>query len=261
MKLGALYPNPLGAELADVPKMAEAGVAAIAARPEVFVDEGFSFRIDPAALGPSLTDSGVQLAAVWASKGVMDGGSPDAGVAHITSCIDLADALREFFSAEALPVVIADAGTGDKRADHDKLVEALKTLGGQAEGRQVILAMRPDRATMLDRSRNAVKLLSEVGATYIQAALDAAATVGDKDTLDKAIERLKDNIVLACARDVKFDESGNPSYLPAGKGMLNYQQYVELLAEAPGCAYLVATELVSEGDAKVALAKLKGLVG
>jgi len=221
MKLAALYPNPLGDELAGTAMVAEAGAAGIAARPEVFVDDNFSLHIDPGVLASSLSDAGLELAAVWASRPVLDHGSPEAGVAYITSCIDLADALRDFAPPGALPVVVCDAGTGDKREDWPKLVEALKAIGQHAEARQVILALRPDRATMLDRSRNALNLLTEVGASYVQAALDAAATVGDKDTLDKAVERLKDNIVIACARDVKFDAAGAPSYLPAGEGMLN----------------------------------------
>jgi sugar phosphate isomerase/epimerase len=260
MKLGAIFPNPLADDLACMSALAGHGVSAVAARPEAFVDAAFSLNVGADAIAAAFS-GGTRLCAVWASKPVMEAGDAAAGAKHIGSCIDLADALREFAGQEALPIVVADCGSGDRRADWPKLVGAVKALAKQAEERQVVLAVRADRSTMVDRSRSLVALLGDVGSSYVQAALDAAATVGDKDTLDAAVEKLRNNIVIACARDVKFDQSGAASYLPAGQGLLNYAQYADLLRSCPGCGFLVATEINSEADAKIALAKLKGFIG
>lgn len=260
MKLGAIFPNPVAAELQGLTVLAGHGVSTVAAVPEAFVDDSFALKVGVDAIAAALTGD-VKLCAIWASMPVMGAGDARAGARHVASCIDLADALREFSGQEALPIVVADAGAGDRRGDWAKLVEAVKVLAGQAEERQVVLAVRPDRATMVDRSRALVALLGEVGSSHVQAALDAAATVGDKDTLDAAAEKLRDNIVIACARDVTFDQSGAASYLPAGRGQLNYSQYVDLLGGCPGLGSLVATELASADDARAALAKLRGVVG
>ncbi len=261
MKPGIVCPNPLVPGLADCPRAAEAGAKAIVARPELFVDESFGLRANPSEIASSLSDAGLSLVAVWARRALLDSDGEPSGADHVRSCLDLADALRDYGPSDALPTVIADAGSGEREAVWPKLVEALQSLGGSAEERQVILAVRPDRASVVDRSRNAVKLLGEAGSSYVQVALDAAATVGDKDTLDAAIDRLKENIVLAFARDVKFDEAGKPSYLPPGDGLINYEQYVELLSSAPGCAYLIVGELDSAEEATQALGRISGLLG
>lgn len=260
MKPGIVCPSPLGTQLADCPRAAEAGAKAIVARPELFVDDAFGLKVAPDDIAGALSGAGLELAAIWAKQPVIDPGGEAAGADHVRSCLDLADALREYASPDALPVVVFDAGEGARDAVWPKLVEALKALGAQAEEQQVILAVRPDRASVVDRARGAVKLLGEVGSGHVQAALDAAATVG-KDTLDAAIDRLKDNIVLAFARDVKFDDAGKPSYLPPGQGMINYEEYVKMLAAAPGCSCLVVGELDSADEARSALGKIGGLVG
>lgn len=260
MKPGIVCPNPLGPDLADCTRAAEAGAKAIVARPCLFVDDSFGLKVGPDDIAGALSGAGLELAAIWAKEPVIGADGEAGGAEHIGSCLDLADALRDYACPETLPVVIFDAGGGAREAVWPKLVEALKSLAGSAEERQVILAVRPDRSSVVDRARNAVKLLGEVASGYVQAALDAAATVG-KDTLDSAIDRLKENIVLAFARDVKFDDAGSPSYLPPGQGMINYEEYVKMLAAAPGCGCLAVGELDSEDDAKAALGKIAGLVG
>lgn len=262
MKPGIVCPNPLGAELADCPRAAEAGAKAIVARPRLFVDESFALRVDPEAIPASLSGSGLELAGLWADVPLMgEGGDYSAGSAHIRSSLDLIDALRDNTPQDALPVVVFDAGSGSRVELWPKLVEAVKALADAAEERQAVLAVRPDRGSLVDRARNAVKLLGEVGSSYVQVALDAAATIGDKDTLDDAIERLKENIVIAFARDVKFDDEGKHSYLPPGSGVMNFERYAELLGGAPGCAALVVGELDSADDATAALERVAKLVG
>ncbi len=262
MKPGIVCPNPLGAELGDCPSAAEAGAKAIVARPRLFVDDSFALRVDPEAIPASLSGAGLELAGLWAEVPLMgEGGDDSAGAAHIRSSLDLIDALRDSCSPEALPVVVFDAGSGSRAELWPKLVESVKALAADAEERQAVLAVRPDRGSLVDRARNAVKLLGEVGSAYVQVALDAAATIGDKDTLDDAIERLKENIVVAFARDVKFDDEGKHTYLPPGSGVMNFERYTELLAGAPGCGALVVGEFDSADDAKAALDKVAKLVG
>jgi sugar phosphate isomerase/epimerase len=257
-----VFPNPLAATLGDAPQLAAAGGAGLVARPEAFVDDSFGLTASPDDI-VAVQGAGLALVGILAAKPLVQGNDASDGTAHVTSCLDLADALRDYAPAGAIPIVVVDLGpyeSGQKDAAYGAAVEALKGLGACAEERQVVLAVRPDRATPVDRARAATRMLADVGSSYVQIAFDAAGTVGDKDTLDDAVGRLKDNIVVAFARDVKFGEDGTPEYLPPGRGVLNYQTYVAMLAEAPGCDYLVVGELASAEATKVALAMVAGFV-
>jgi sugar phosphate isomerase/epimerase len=260
MKTGIVIPNPVCSDLTGVACAAQAGAKGLVAKPEVFVDESFGLRIGPEDIAAGLTGAGLELAAIEAARPLLDAsGDTAAGVEHVKKCLDLADALRDYAPEGALPVVVCEAGPGG-RDNWPGLTEALKELGAAAEGRQALIALKPDRNSAVDRSRNALKILTDVAAPYVQVALDAAATIGDKDTLDKAVDRLKENIVLAFARDVAFDEEGKPSYPAPGSGMLNYQQYVDLLGTVPGCTYLVVGHLASADEVKAAVGLVGGLV-
>lgn len=256
MKPGIVIPNPLCGELSEASGLAGAGAKGVVAKPSVFVDDSFGLRAD-VDIASGLAGAGLELAGIEAASGVLDGsGDTAAGVDHIAKCLDLADALRDYVPEGTLPVVVCEAGPGG-RDNWPALAEGLKALGAAGERRQVLVALKPDRGSAIDRSRNALKILTDVAAPYVQAALDAAATIGDKDTLDKAVDRLRENIVIAFARDVAFDEDGRPSYPPPGSGMMSYRQYVALLDEVPGCTYLVVGEIDTADEAAAAI-KLVG---
>lgn len=259
MKLGVAYPNPLGGTLAEASRSAEAGAQGLLVRPEVFLDETLSLKADPDEIASAFGGAGLEMAGVEAARPVLSSGLPESD--YLGACIDLADALRDYVPEGAFPAVVARPGPGSRSDLWDALVKALKALAELAEGRGVVLAIAPERGSVVDRSRTALQMLGDVGSSFVQVAFDAAATVGDKDTLDSAVERLKDNIVLACARDVRFDQDGKPSYLPPGKGVISYGQYVKLLGSAPGCGYLIATGLSTEEEAREALSTLSGLIG
>jgi sugar phosphate isomerase/epimerase len=262
MKPGMVFPNPLGQTLADVSALAEAGAKGLVALPKAFVDDSFNLSASPDDLAAAFAGE-MKLVGIMADQPLVSGGSAEAGTSHIRSCLDLADAMREFAPENGMPVVVFDAGTyesGQKDAAYKMAVESLKEVAQYAEERQVILGLKPDRASVVNRARAAATMLGEVAASYVQIALDAAATVGDKDTLDDAVGRLKDNIVVALARDVKFGGDGTAEYPPPGLGVLNYTSYADLLAGAPGCGYLVLGVLSTPEETKVAMAKLCGFV-
>ena len=260
MKPGIVIPSPLCSDLGGAACAAGAGAKGLVARPEVFVDDSFGLRVGPEDIAAGLTGAGLELVAIEAALPILDAaGDTTAGVEHVTKCLDLADALRDYAPEGALPVVICEAGPGG-RDNWPALTEALKALGAVAEGRQALVALKPDRNSSVDRSRNALKILTDVAAPYVQVALDAAATIGDKDTLDKAVDRLKENIVLAYARDVAFDADGKPSYPAPGSGMMNYKEYVDLLGTVPGCTYLVVGGLASADEVTAAVGLVGGLV-
>jgi hypothetical protein len=261
MKPGVVFPNPLSPTLAQIGEIKAAGALGVVARPEAFVDGAFNLSAAPEAIAAAF--EGLKLVAIMASTPLQTNGDATAGAAHLTSCIDLADALRDYFAVESMPIVAVDAGpyaSGQKAAALTAAVDAVKGAVSYAEGRQVIIGLRPDRGTAVDRARAAGTFLADVGSAYVQIALDAAGTVGDKDTLDDAVGRLKDNIILAFARDVKFAPDGTAAYQPPGNGVLNYASYVDLLSGAAGCGYLVVGALASPEQTKVALAKVKGFV-
>jgi len=261
MKPGVVFPNKMASTLGEAGALADAGAQSIVALPSAFVDDGFNLTASPddiAAVCETL-----ELAAIMVAEPLQKEGDSSAGAQHLRSCIDLADALRDYFAQTNLPLVVCDVGpyaSGQKSEALKAGVAALQEVAKHAEERQVIIGIRPDRDSAVDRARGAVSLLGDVGSSYVQVALDAAGTVGDKDALDDAVGRLKDNIVIAFARDVKFDADGTVSYPPPGNGALNFTSYVSLLSEAPGCAHLIVGDLSSPEELKVALAKVSGFV-
>jgi len=261
MKPGVVFPNQMAPTLADAGALVEAGAQSLVALPGAFVDESFNLTASPDDIATVCGQ--MELAAVMMAEPLQNEGDSSAGVAHLQSCIDLADALRDYFSQDALPLVVCDVGpyaSGQKSEALKAGVAALQQVAPHAEERQVVIGVKPDRNSAVDRARGAANLLGEVGSSYVQIALDAAGTVGDKDALDDAVGRLKDNIVIAFARDVKFDADGTATYPPPGNGVLQYPTYVALLSDAPGCNHLVVGDQSSPEELKVALAKVSGFV-
>lgn len=265
MKLAMMLPNPLAESFDAAPACAELGVEALQAKPGVFVSDDFELLGDPFELAAPMTGLDMRLCALSGYRSLIGPAEEvSANIEYLNKVIDLADALRELFPQEALPMVVTE--TGDPRkcnlerdAAMAQVVESCRALAAHAEERSVILALEPTRTHIVDRSRTAMKVLTEVGSGYLQICFDPANTVGDKDTLDSAVERMRDNIMLAHAKDVKFDD-GKASYPPAGKGMLDYKQFLELLSAAPAAAYLVVEYVKSPEEAKEAVQFLKPLV-
>ena len=147
MKPGIVCPNPLGAELGDCPRAAEAGAKAVVARPGLFVDDSFALRVDPGEIPASLSGAGLELVGLWAEVPLMgEGGDDSAGSAYIKSSLDLIDALRDSCPAEALPVVVFDAGSGSRAELWPKLVEAAKVMATSRGRGSIFSVVAAERA-------------------------------------------------------------------------------------------------------------------
>ncbi len=60
---------------------------------------------------------------------------------------------------------------------------------------------------------------------------------------------------------MEFDKEGHATYVAPGQGLIKPKQHVQMLSEAPGCAYMAVGELDSAEDAQAALGAIGELVG
>ncbi len=265
MKLAMMFPNPLSQTFEQVAACAELGVEAVQVKPQAFVSEEFDLVGDPFELAAPMTELNVHICALSGYRSLIGPAEEvSANLDYLTKVIDLADALRELSPPGKLPVVVTETGDPRKQglerdAAMAQVVESCRALAAHAEERSVILALEPTRSHIVDRSRTALKVLTEVGSGYLQICFDPANTVGDKDTLDSAVERLGANTVLAHAKDVKFDE-GKVSYPPAGKGTLDYREVIGRLSQASDVEHIVIEYVRTPEEATEAVQFLKPLL-
>ncbi len=113
------------------------------------------------------------------------------------------------------------------------MLDTVARAVGAAEESGVTLAFEPEPNNVVADATAAGRLLREVSSPSLRVVMDAANLVVDgmdmqQATMDHAFELLGDDIVLAHAKDV--DEGA--ILVAAGKGRLDYAQYVELLIHA-----------------------------
>ena len=124
-----------------------------------------------------------------------------------------------------------------------------------AEEHQVTLAFEPEVANVVDSAIKARRIIDEIGSPYLKVVMDGANIfhAGElprmREILDEAFALLGEHIAFAHAKDL--DRDGEAGHLAAGKGLLDYDQYLALLndvdpdmpivlhglseAEVPGC--------------------------
>ena len=115
---------------------------------------------------------------------------------------------------------------------HD-LTVSMKQALKVAEEYNVTLAFEPEVANVVDSAQKARRLLDEMGSPYLKVAMDGANIfhTGElprmAEILDEAFDLLGEDIAIAHAKDL--DHDGAAGRLPAGKGLLDYEQYMSLL--------------------------------
>jgi sugar phosphate isomerase/epimerase len=113
------------------------------------------------------------------------------------------------------------------------LVEVMAEAAQIAQANQVTLAFEPEVANVVDSAQKARRLLDEIGSPRLKVCIDGANLfhTGElprmRDILDEAFELLGDDVALAHAKDL--DHDGAAGHLPAGHGLLDYDQYLSLL--------------------------------
>ena len=102
-----------------------------------------------------------------------------------------------------------------------------------AEEHQVTLAFEPEVANVVDSAIKARRIIDEIGSPYLKVVMDGANIfhAGElprmREILDEAFALLGEHIAFAHAKDL--DRDGEAGHLAAGKGLLDYDQYLSLL--------------------------------
>ena len=115
----------------------------------------------------------------------------------------------------------------------DDLVVSMCQAIEVAEEYQVTLAFEPEVANVVDSAIKARRIIDQIGSPYLKIVMDGANIfhTGElprmREILDEAFELLGEHIAFAHAKDL--DRDGEAGHLAAGKGLLDYDQYLSLL--------------------------------
>ena len=113
------------------------------------------------------------------------------------------------------------------------LVISMRQAIEVAEEYQVTLAFEPEVANVVDSAIKARRIIDQIGSPYLKVVMDGANIfhTGElprmREILDEAFALLGDHIAFAHAKDL--DRDGEAGHLAAGKGLLDYDQYLSLL--------------------------------
>lgn len=125
-------------------------------------------------------------------------------------------------------VVLAGYALLDEEEDHAwrRSVESLKILGEEAEsyGISLVLETSPREYTTTHNSRDAVRMIREVGSPAVKGMIDTATLGYSGETMQEAIDGLEGNLYHVHVAD------GNPTgHLAIGDGNLNLVDMLEKL--------------------------------
>ena len=137
------------------------------------------------------------------------------------------------------------------------LVASMAEAVRGAEEAGVTLAFEPEVANVVDSALKARRLLDEIGSPRLKVVMDAANIFHSgelprmREMLDEAFALLGPDIALAHAKDL--DHDGEAGHRPAGRGVLDYRQYLALLQRSGFTGALILHGLAEE-DAAACLA-------
>ena len=115
----------------------------------------------------------------------------------------------------------------------EDLVVSMRQAIEIAEEYQVTLAFEPEVANVVDSAIKARRIIDQIGSPYLKVVMDGANIfhTGElprmREILDEAFALLDEHIAFAHAKDL--DRDGEAGHLAAGKGLLDYDQYLSLL--------------------------------
>jgi len=253
LKLGIMLPNVLApcsddgktaVSPKDLEAMSKLELRYLQARPEAFCNDD----MEPTKAGEDalkrLAEFDLTIVGWCGYKPLI--GKPEvveAGVEHILRVIRFARQAAET-SDRVRPTACSESGNPAQNPEipyerkWSQIVDATRRIADAAERNGAVFAFEPTRANILDGSANTCKLIREVGSDRVKVLFDPANIVGDKDTLEGAVENLKPHIILAHAKDVIL-KGEKPEYPPAGKGELDYPRIFELLAPVETCNEII----------------------
>jgi sugar phosphate isomerase/epimerase len=142
---------------------------------------------------------------------------------------------------------------------HD-MIASVEAAVRQAESKRVTLAFEPERNNVVGSAAAARRLLDEIGSPPLKVVIDPANLVeGDeldhqRATLHEAFELLGRDLVLAHAKDVHDDGS----IVAAGRGALDYDEYLALLTRVGDGGVPLILHGLSEPEVPASVAFLQG---
>lgn len=144
----------------------------------------------------------------------------------------------------------------------DDLAVSMRQAIQVAEEYQVTLAFEPEVANVVDSAIKARRIIDEIGSPYLKVVMDGANIfhAGElprmREILDEAFALLGEHIAFAHAKDL--DRDGEAGHLAAGKGLLDYDQYLSLLNDvAPDVPIVLHGLSEAEVDGCVAFLREK----
>lgn len=264
MRLGIMYPNVLAKSIAEMGRMPERGCGCLQMRPELVADAQGALTAEGKDGLQALESQGVEIVAWCAYKPLI---GPKEAVAanvdHIKKVIRLAAQAREISTCADHALVCSESGNPASFPQFSsgdlwrQIVRATREIVACAEEHDVLFAFEPTRSNILDSSKTTRKIIEEVGSKNLGVCFDPANVVGDKDTLEGAVDNLKHHIRLAHAKDVTLAPDGKPTYPPAGKGSLDYKRIFELLDPIPTCNHIIIEYVRTPDEATETISFLK----
>ncbi len=142
------------------------------------------------------------------------------------------------------------------------LTETLGEALAIARRFNVTLAFEPEVSNVIDSAQKGRRLLDEMKSPHLKVVMDGANLFPTgklpqmRSILDEAFALLGQDIVLAHAKDL--DRDGEAGHRPAGKGLLDYDHYLQLLRQAGFAGPLILHSLAeSEVDECVSFLRAK----
>lgn len=157
------------------------------------------------------------------------------------------DVLLQICAALEIPVLTLCTGTrsrssmwtwheeNDTQASWDLMKKRLDLLIVAAQKYQITLGIEPEISNIVSSAVKAKRLLDEMGTPTLKIIMDAANLFGAGDVISnskikEAVDILKEDIVLAHAKDCEITDEGI-SYKAAGKGQIDFGYYLGCLKE------------------------------
>jgi sugar phosphate isomerase/epimerase len=117
----------------------------------------------------------------------------------------------------------------------DDLIDSMEEVLRMAEENDVILAFEPEVSNVIDSAVKGRRLLDQMKSRHLKVVMDPANIFhkGElprmREIIDEAFHLLGKDIAIAHAKDL--DRDGEAGHIAAGKGLLDYRQYLSLLSK------------------------------
>jgi sugar phosphate isomerase/epimerase len=169
-----------------------------------------------------------------------------AGSADPEGASDAAEHIRALMPlARHLGTSILAASAGPRGINaYEQALLALRALMPLAHEQDVIIALEPSYDSLACCAEKVRALIEEVGYNRLKVLIDPARLLV-YDSLDRMFSLLGQFILFGHASDVLVDKGGNPTFVRAGQGQLDYRHYLDLLL-AHGVDVLIVEDVTQD---------------